>query len=253
MRKITRWIGLFLALALFAAACGSDGESSTNDGAASDNSSDNTSSDTAAADASDEESDSETSGEPVTITIESWRSDDLAIWNDQIIPAFEAEFPNIHVEFNPSPPADYNAALATRLEGGIAGDLITCRPFDASLALFDEGHLAPLNDLEGIDNFSSVAQSAWITDDGASPFCVAYGIGHPRFHLQQDRVRRARPCDTRDRRRVLCGSRSNRRRRYLRSAWPRHCRSMGSGHSWLPEHRSELLGWRRRTQRAYLR
>ncbi len=108
----------------------------------------------------------------MTITIESWRTDDAAIWDDQIIPVFEAEFPNINVEFNPTPPADYNAALDTRLVGGTAGDLITCRPFDASLALFDRGDLAPLTDLPGIGGFSPVAQSAWITDDGTTPFCV---------------------------------------------------------------------------------
>ncbi|MDH5521769.1 MAG: ABC transporter substrate-binding protein, partial [Acidimicrobiia bacterium] len=129
--------------------------------------------DGSADDAAAEEADAaEESSDGNTITIESWRSDDLAIWNDQIIPAFEAEHPDINVEFSPTPPADYNAALSARLEGGTAGDLITCRPFDASLDLFDQGHLAPLTDLDGIDNFSPVAQSAWITDDGSTPFCV---------------------------------------------------------------------------------
>lgn len=110
--------------------------------------------------------------EVVTITIESWRTDDAAIWNDQIIPVFEAEFPNINVEFNPTAPAEYNLTLDNRLAAGTAGDLITCRPFDASLALFERGDLAPLADLPGIADFSSVAQSAWITDDGTTPFCV---------------------------------------------------------------------------------
>lgn len=109
---------------------------------------------------------------PVTVTIESWRSDDSTIWNERIIPAFEAEHPGIEVVFTPSPVLEYDAALAGRLEAGAAGDLITCRPFDASLALFDQGHLAPLDDLPGIEAFGSVAQSAWITDDGSTPFCV---------------------------------------------------------------------------------
>lgn len=110
--------------------------------------------------------------EPVTLTIESWRNDDLAIWQDVIIPAFEAQYPDINVEFAPSPPADYNAVLNTKLEGGTAGDLITCRPFDTSLGLFQQGHLASLNDLPGMENFSDVAKSAWITDDGSDVFCV---------------------------------------------------------------------------------
>ncbi|MBE2268826.1 MAG: carbohydrate ABC transporter substrate-binding protein [Anaerolinea sp.] len=106
------------------------------------------------------------------LVIESWRNDDLAIWQDIIIPAFNAQYPDIEVVFAPSPPADYNGILNSRLEAGTAGDLITCRPFDASLALFQAGYLASLNDLSGMENFSDVAKSAWITDDGSDVFCV---------------------------------------------------------------------------------
>jgi raffinose/stachyose/melibiose transport system substrate-binding protein len=111
-------------------------------------------------------------GEEVTLTIESWRNDDLAIWEDTIIPAFEAKYPNIKVVFAPSPPAEYNGVLNTKLQGGTAGDLITCRPFDASLELFQQGYLTSLNDLPGMENFGDVAKSAWITDDASDVFCV---------------------------------------------------------------------------------
>ena len=110
--------------------------------------------------------------EKVTLTIESWRNDDLSIWSDKIIPAFEAKYPNIHVVFAPTAPAEYNGVLDTKLQGGTAGDLITCRPFDASLKLFQEGYLASVSDLPGMENFGSVAKSAWITDDGKDAFCV---------------------------------------------------------------------------------
>jgi raffinose/stachyose/melibiose transport system substrate-binding protein len=112
------------------------------------------------------------SAQDVTLTIESWRNDDLLLWHDVIIPAFEANHPGIHVEFTPSAPAEYNAVLNSKLEAGSAGDLITCRPFDASLALYEDGHLADLSDLDAMANFSSVAQSAWQTDDGSATFCV---------------------------------------------------------------------------------
>ena len=111
-------------------------------------------------------------GEKVTLTIESWRNDDLSIWSDKIIPAFEAKHPNIHIVFAPTAPAEYNGVLNTKLQGGTAGDLITCRPFDASLELFQKNYLAPLNDLPGMENFGDVAKSAWITDDGKTVFCV---------------------------------------------------------------------------------
>jgi raffinose/stachyose/melibiose transport system substrate-binding protein len=111
-------------------------------------------------------------GQDVTLTIESWRVEDLAIWEDTILPAFEEAHPNIDVVFSPTAATEYNAALNSKLDGGTAGDLITCRPFDASLDLFKAGHLAPLNDLEGMSNFSEVAKSAWTTDDGETTFCV---------------------------------------------------------------------------------
>lgn len=107
-----------------------------------------------------------------SLVIESWRNDDLAIWQDVIIPAFNATYPDIEVTFAPSPPAEYNGILSSKLEAGTAGDLITCRPFDNSLALYDQGYLESLNDLAGMENFSDVAKSAWITDDGSNAFCV---------------------------------------------------------------------------------
>jgi raffinose/stachyose/melibiose transport system substrate-binding protein len=113
-----------------------------------------------------------TGGSAVELTIESWRNDDLAIWQDKLIPAFQAKYPNIKLTFAPTAPADYNGVLDSKLKGGTAGDLVTCRPFDASLKLFQEGHLASLNDLPGLKNFGDVAKSAWITDDGKDTFCV---------------------------------------------------------------------------------
>jgi raffinose/stachyose/melibiose transport system substrate-binding protein len=108
----------------------------------------------------------------VTLSIESWRNDDLTIWQETIIPAFEAAHPGITVTFNPSAPAEYNDVLNSKLDAGSAGDLITCRPFDASLQLFEKGQLADLTDLAAMANFSDVAKSGWSTDDGSQTFCV---------------------------------------------------------------------------------
>ncbi|WP_426034536.1 ABC transporter substrate-binding protein [Cypionkella sp. TWP1-2-1b2] len=110
--------------------------------------------------------------EDVTLTIESWRNDDVLIWQDTIIPAFEAQNPGIKVVFAPTAPAEYNAVLNSKLDAGSAGDLVTCRPFDASLELYKKGNLADLTGLAAMANFSPVAKSAWQTDDGAATFCV---------------------------------------------------------------------------------
>ena len=110
--------------------------------------------------------------EDVTLTIESWRNDDLTLWQEKIIPAFEAAHPGIKLKFTPSAPAEYNAVLNSKLDAGSAGDLIACRPFDASLALYQGGKLVDLTSLDAMANFSDVAKSAWTTDDGAATFCV---------------------------------------------------------------------------------
>lgn len=106
------------------------------------------------------------------LRIESWRSDDRDIWTNIILPAFGAKHPDIKVTFTPTAPTEYNASLNARLAGGTAGDLITCRPFDAALALYKQGHLIPLDDLPGMAHFPPVARSAWQTDDGTVTFCL---------------------------------------------------------------------------------
>ena len=112
------------------------------------------------------------SAQDVTLTIESWRNDDLSIWQDKIIPAFEASHPGIKVVFAPTAPAQYNSALNAKLEAGTAGDLITCRPFDGSLQMFEAGHLADLTGMAALDNFGDVAKSGWSTDDGSATYCI---------------------------------------------------------------------------------
>jgi len=106
------------------------------------------------------------------VTIESWRVEDQAIWDEKILPVFEAAYPDIDVQFKPTAPTEYNAALNARLSGGTAGDIITCRPFDNALAMFNDGQLADIKDLEGLANFSDVARAAWSTDAGDATFCV---------------------------------------------------------------------------------
>jgi len=121
-----------------------------------------------------------------SLKIESWRNDDADVWNNAIIPAFNKHYPDIKVEFSPSAPADYNAALNARLDGGTAGDLITCRPFDASLQLFQKHQLVGLNDLKGMDNFPEVAKAAWSTDDGKTTFCVPMASVIHGFFYNED-------------------------------------------------------------------
>ena len=106
------------------------------------------------------------------LVIESWRNDDADAWNEAIIPAFNAKYPDIEVIFQTTIPVQYAGSMNAKLEGGTAGDLITCIPFDQSLKLFNRGWLESLNSLGGLDNYPQVAKDAWSTDDGSDLFCV---------------------------------------------------------------------------------
>ncbi|WP_166104320.1 ABC transporter substrate-binding protein [Duganella aceris] len=107
-----------------------------------------------------------------TLVIESWRVDDKALWEKVLIPAFERNHPGIEVRFAPTEPTSYDASLAARLAAGNAGDLIACRPFDASLSLYRKGYLDKLNGKAGMQNFAPSALLAWQTDDGKETFCM---------------------------------------------------------------------------------
>ncbi len=125
-----------------------------------------------------------------TLVLDSWRDDDWAVWEETIIPAFEATHPGMRLQFRASAPTDYDAVLKERLAAGTAGDLITCRPFDVSLALYEAGHLVGLDDLEGMIHFSPAAKSAWQTDDGSFTFCVPVASVIHGFLYNRDAFRR---------------------------------------------------------------
>ncbi|MGL4752928.1 MAG: ABC transporter substrate-binding protein [Aeromonadaceae bacterium] len=107
-----------------------------------------------------------------TLTMETWRVDDQALWQQTLLPLLHKTAPDLDVKLNPVKTSEYDATLQQRLENKTAGDLIICRPYDQSLALFKAGHLVDLTDFPGMENFPSFAKSAWQTDTGAATFCL---------------------------------------------------------------------------------
>jgi len=109
--------------------------------------------------------------EEITLTLGSWRVDDVAAW-EVITAAFKEEYPNITVKFDPTNPPDYNATLRTQLETGTGPDLYFVRSFATGRELFDAGYVASLKDLPGItDTFSEGSRAPWSTDAG-EPYAV---------------------------------------------------------------------------------
>ncbi|SFU35088.1 ABC transporter substrate-binding protein [Pseudoduganella namucuonensis] len=115
---------------------------------------------------------SATAARASTLVLESWRVDDQAVWDTVLIPAFERKHPGITVRFAATAPTEYDSGVAGRLAAGTAGDLISCRPFDAALPLYRKGHLDKLNGKSGMQYFDAAALMAWQTDDGKDTFCM---------------------------------------------------------------------------------
>jgi raffinose/stachyose/melibiose transport system substrate-binding protein len=117
------------------------------------------------------------------ITIGSWRVDDVAAW-DAIIAAFNEEYPNIEVTFDPTNPPEYNATLRTQLEGGTAWDVFFTRSFATTRQLYEEGYVEALDDLPGMDNFTAEAQAPWATDDGVPYSVPLIAVSHGIYYNQ---------------------------------------------------------------------
>lgn len=118
--------------------------------------------------------------EKVTLTLGSWRVDDVEAVN-KVLAAFTAKNRNIEIKFNPTNPPDYNAVLRTQLTGGTGPDLMYLRSFKISADLYRDGFLAPLTDLPSLkQNYTEGNLSPWTNDKNVTyglPFmAVSHGI-----------------------------------------------------------------------------
>ncbi len=109
--------------------------------------------------------------EHITLTMEGWNLAAAGQYSESIFPLFTATHPDVDLAYLASEASAYDELLTNRLEGGTAGDLITCRSFDRSLKLYEAGHLVDVTDLES-EVLPDESYRAWSTDDGSERFCV---------------------------------------------------------------------------------
>ncbi len=80
-----------------------------------------------------------------TVTLWSWRTEDQAAMG-RIFAAFEAANPDIKVDLQFTPDADYQNRLATALRGGKGPDIAQLKAYGELQPLVEAGYLEPLND-----------------------------------------------------------------------------------------------------------
>ncbi len=113
------------------------------------------------------------------LTVTSWRTDDLALWN-QINAKFTEEYPDITVEFLPVTATEYDGVLKTKLASGNAEDIMFLRAFGTGRQIYDAGYVLPLTTAEvpNLAMMSDATQEPWRTEDGVIyglPGSVCYG------------------------------------------------------------------------------
>ncbi|RPI28047.1 MAG: extracellular solute-binding protein [Chloroflexota bacterium] len=122
--------------------------------------------------------------EKVDLVLGSWRVDDVEAWA-KILAAFHEQYPNITVKFDPTNPPDYNATLRTQLETGTAPDLFFVRSFTSGLELFNNGYLASLKGLPGLDDAIPAAINApWATESGERYAVPIAAVSHGIYYNQ---------------------------------------------------------------------
>ncbi|QQE73569.1 extracellular solute-binding protein [Brevibacillus composti] len=104
-------------------------------------------------------------GEQVTVSMHSWRVEDAEGYK-KIIEAFEKENPNIKIDFKPFKATEYNTILNTALQSESGPDILQLRPYAPGVSLAEAGHLEPLDNLPGIQNFSKDVLAAATGKDG---------------------------------------------------------------------------------------
>ena len=121
----------------------------------------------------------------VVLTLGSWRTEDLAMWQDEILPVFAQSHPGIDVRFSPTNTNEYNAAIQSQVDGGTGPDLITCRPYDVNRSWIKKGYFAKLDGKPMLDNFEPLALDPW-SDDAGGHYCAPTAAVLAGFYYNKD-------------------------------------------------------------------
>jgi raffinose/stachyose/melibiose transport system substrate-binding protein len=111
-----------------------------------------------------------------TVTLWSWRTEDQAAMRE-IFDAFEAKNPDIKVDIQFTPDADYQNRLSTALRGGKGPDIAQLKAYGELQPLVEAGYLDPLNDsVPGLANFPETATGGVVGRTDGKFYGVPYSV-----------------------------------------------------------------------------
>jgi len=115
------------------------------------------------------------------LTLGSWRTDDVAKWTN-ILAAFNQDYPNIHIKFDPTIPTDYNATLRLQLDNGNGPDLFYARSFALGKELFKAGYELDLSNEPFITKGYSKSALAAFSSNGKVFALPAAAVSHGIYY-----------------------------------------------------------------------
>lgn len=117
--------------------------------------------------------------EEVSLTIGSWRTEDVAKY-EKVIALFNEQHPDIHISFNPTKNTEYNTVLNTALQAGEGPDIFHLRPYAAGLKLAEAGYVEKINDLSGLSAYPEEALMA-SRDEQGNQYGVPINLSSTQF------------------------------------------------------------------------
>src|SRR5699024_7703798 len=130
--------------------------------------------------------------EEVTLDIFSWRTGDTEEF-DEIIAAFNEEYPAMHINSGPTTAPEYDSALNTQLSTDTTADTCFVRPFALGENIYDAGHLEVLTEMDienlaAVDDIQKDIYTSGETDElYAMPFnFVSYGFLYNKTMFEEN-------------------------------------------------------------------
>ncbi len=106
------------------------------------------------------------------LKLETWRMEDVWVWEHHLLPGFYQTPKSSPIEISPWVPTDYDQLLLEEFEKGTAGDMVACRPFDRSFALFEKGYLQDITHMPELRVFRNHGKFAWTSYYAERVFCM---------------------------------------------------------------------------------
>jgi raffinose/stachyose/melibiose transport system substrate-binding protein len=126
----------------------------------------------------------------IVLTMGSWRADDVAQINN-LLAEYRKIKPDVEIQFRPTNPPEYNAALRLQLESGTGPDLMYARSYATGQELFSAGYFGDCSDIPGVkQNFTASNAAPWQMPDGrnfAVPFAaVSHAVYYNKTIFQKE-------------------------------------------------------------------